>query len=53
MTTLIQKIKDIDWAEITENMHQNGYAVIPGLLEDEECERLKPIMKKPVYTGKE
>ena len=41
MTTLIQKIKDIDWAEITENMHQNGYAVIPGFLEDEECERLK------------
>lgn len=46
MTTLIQKIKDIDWAEITENMHQNGYAVIPGLLEDEECERLKADYEK-------
>ncbi|MDR2229007.1 MAG: 2OG-Fe(II) oxygenase [Flavobacteriaceae bacterium] len=46
MTTLIQKIKDIDWAEITENMHQNGYAVIPGFLEDEECERLKTDYEK-------
>jgi len=46
MTTLIQKIKDIDWAEITENMHQNGYAVIPGFLEGEECERLKTDYEK-------
>lgn len=46
MTTLIQKIKDIDWAEITENMHQNGYAVIPGFLEDQECERLKTDYEK-------
>lgn len=46
MTTLIQKIKDIDWVEITENMHQNGYAVIPGFLEDEECERLKTDYEK-------
>ncbi|OPB84996.1 prolyl 4-hydroxylase subunit alpha [Elizabethkingia ursingii] len=42
----MQKIKDIDWAEITENMHQNGYAVIPGFLEDEECERLKTDYEK-------
>jgi len=46
MTTLIQKIKDIDWVEITENMHQNGYAVIPGFLEDEECEHLKADYEK-------
>ncbi|KUY30298.1 prolyl 4-hydroxylase subunit alpha [Elizabethkingia ursingii] len=42
----MQKIKDIDWAEITENMHQNGYTVIPGFLEDEECERLKTDYEK-------
>ncbi|PUB30914.1 hypothetical protein C8J95_105236 [Elizabethkingia sp. YR214] len=46
MTTLIQKIKDIDWAEITENMHQNGYAVIPDFLKDEECEHLKTDYEK-------
>ncbi|MCL1672648.1 2OG-Fe(II) oxygenase [Elizabethkingia ursingii] len=46
MTTLIQKIKDIDWVEITKNMHQNGYAVIPGFLEDQECERLKADYEK-------
>ena len=46
MTTLIQKIKDIDWTEITESMHQNGYTVIPSFLKDEECERLKADYEK-------
>ncbi|MCL1669086.1 2OG-Fe(II) oxygenase [Elizabethkingia ursingii] len=46
MTTFIQKIKDIDWAAITESMHQNGYAVIPSFLKDEECERLKADYEK-------
>ncbi|HFK5509497.1 2OG-Fe(II) oxygenase [Elizabethkingia anophelis] len=41
MATLIQKIKDIDWEKITEDMHQNGYAIIPNLIDNDSCEELK------------
>ena len=41
MEEIIQKIENTDWQEITETMHQNGYAIIPGLLSDEQCEILK------------
>lgn len=41
MTDIIQKIKETDWQHITEEMHQKGYAVIPNLISDDECEDLK------------
>ena len=41
MTTLIQKIENIDWEKITEDMHQNGYAIIPNLIDNRSCEELK------------
>jgi hypothetical protein len=41
MDEIIQKIENTDWQEITGTMHQNGYAIIPGLLSDEQCEILK------------
>ncbi len=41
MATLMQKIKDIDWEKITEDMHQNGYAIIPNLIDNDSCEELK------------
>ncbi|CAM3668154.1 2OG-Fe(II) oxygenase [Elizabethkingia bruuniana] len=41
MTTLIQKIENIDWEKVTEDMHQNGYAIIPGLIDNKSCEELK------------
>lgn len=40
MTDIIQKIKNTDWQNITEAMHQNGYALIPNLLSDDECDSL-------------
>lgn len=38
---LIQKIKAANWSQITEAMHQNGYAIIPGLLSNDQSEGLK------------
>jgi uncharacterized protein len=35
------KIPNLDWQAITDAMHQNGYAIIPNLINNEECEALK------------
>lgn len=37
MTDLIQKINNTDWQQITQEMHQNGYAIIPQFLSDHQC----------------
>lgn len=41
MQNIIQKIENADWQSITETMHQNGYAIVPKLLSDKQCEVLK------------
>lgn len=41
MNDIIRKIEKIDWQKITEAIHQNGYAIVPDLLSDAECEKLK------------
>ena len=47
MQTVIQKIEDAAWGEITEAMHQNGYAILPNLLTGEQCEALKANYDNP------
>jgi hypothetical protein len=46
MTALIQKIENIDWDKVTEDMHQNGYAIIPNLIDNRSCEELKTDYEK-------
>ncbi len=41
MQTITQKIEEAAWDTLTEEMHQNGYAILPGLLTEEQCEVLK------------
>jgi uncharacterized protein len=41
MDDFIKKAANTDWQSVTENMNQNGYAIIPNLLSNEECEMLK------------
>jgi uncharacterized protein len=41
MNNIIRRIENIDWQNVTEALHQNGYAVIPALLSDNECKALK------------
>nr|WP_315034270.1 2OG-Fe(II) oxygenase [uncultured Chryseobacterium sp.] len=47
MTSLIQKIKNIDWQHITEKMHDNGYATISNLLSEEDCSSLISAYNQP------
>lgn len=39
--SVIQKIENADWQNISETIHQNGYAIILNLLSDQQCETLK------------
>ncbi|WP_026966599.1 2OG-Fe(II) oxygenase [Algoriphagus terrigena] len=47
MQTITQKIEDAAWGSITEEMHQNGYAILSGLLTEEQCEALKAAYDNP------
>jgi len=47
MQEIIQKIADADWQGVTEAMHRNGYAIVPKLLSDEQCEGLKADYDNP------
>jgi hypothetical protein len=47
MNDIITKIENADWQGITDTMHHNGYAIIPGLLSDEQCEKLKSGYNNP------
>ncbi|AZA76847.1 prolyl 4-hydroxylase subunit alpha [Chryseobacterium sp. G0186] len=40
MTDIIQKINNTNWHQITEAMHQNGYALIPQFLSEDQCNML-------------
>lgn len=41
MKDLIQNVEGRNWNNITVAMHQKGYAILPKLLTEEQCERLK------------
>lgn len=41
MEKIVQRIQNIEWKDVTASMHQNGHALIPGLLANDECEELK------------
>ncbi len=41
MQNIQQTIENTDWQGITETLHQNGYALLPGLLTEDQCEMLK------------
>ena len=37
---LQQRIKEVNWTEVTESMHTKGYAQIPNILSADECDAL-------------
>lgn len=41
------RTENIDWRLVTEKMHANGYAVVPGFLTENECEALKANYHNP------
>jgi len=38
--TILERIENTDWADVTENMHTKGYACISNILSKEECDTL-------------
>lgn len=52
MQDVIKKIETTDWQNITESMHEKGYAIVPDLLSDQECEILKAEYSNPTAYRK-
>ncbi|MBO0322304.1 2OG-Fe(II) oxygenase [Muricauda sp. CAU 1633] len=42
-----QAMPQIDWTLVHENLHQNGYAIVPSFLSSSECEDLVQLYQKP------
>ena len=40
MQNITSKLASVNWQNITEEMHQKGYALLPKLLTDEHCQEL-------------
>ncbi len=40
MESLTEKINSIDWQNITGEMNEKGFAIVPDLLSDEQCNEL-------------
>lgn len=47
MEDILYKINKADWEGITEAMHQNGYAILPNLLSDQQCRSIRSGYNKP------
>lgn len=47
MENVISRIASADWEQIALEMHQKGYAIIPKLLNEEQCETLKQNYQHP------
>ena len=37
----MERINDLDWESISESMHKNGYALLPGILTKNDCQQLR------------
>jgi hypothetical protein len=40
MGSIIERIENFDWAALREQLHSKGYAVLPKVLDNQECEML-------------
>ena len=47
-----QKLQETDWEIVANEMHQNGFAILPNLLSDEQCEALKAAYNNPTAYRK-
>jgi hypothetical protein len=44
---MIEKIKALNWHDIAEEMHEKGYAIVPKLLSNDQCEELIAAYNSP------
>lgn len=47
MQDIATTLASVNWQNITEEMHEKGFSVIPNLLTNEQCEQLKENYHNP------
>lgn len=52
MNNIQEKIASTDWQAVTEEMHSKGYALVPNLLTDRDCEMLIDNYSNPSFYRK-
>lgn len=52
MNTITERIQTLDWTNATENMHNNGYAVLRNVLTEDECDALITQYNEPQHFRK-
>jgi hypothetical protein len=52
MESIESRIAATDWSAVTESMHNNGYAIVPKILTEDECENLKSNYGNPEWYRK-
>ena len=49
---IISKLDNIDWPAFSETMHEKGYAIIPNILTETQCQQLKHDYDNPNFYRK-
>lgn len=52
MTNIAERLAAIDWQHVAEEMHSKGYAVVPSLLTEAECDKLIAGYEQPKFYRK-
>ena len=52
MNTIKDRTDAVDWQSVSDSMHEKGYALVPGLLTDEECRQILQDYAAPVLYRK-
>ncbi|MFS4492542.1 2OG-Fe(II) oxygenase [Maribacter sp. 2308TA10-17] len=47
MESLSSKIAAIDWQKVTSEMHEKGYAIVPNVLSEKQCQELIDLYENP------
>lgn len=47
MKTIQEKIQAVDWQEVTEELHERGYSILPKLISEEKCQSLVNLYDEP------
>lgn len=47
MDAIVKQIRQIDWHHVAENLHRNGYTLIPGILQQRQCHALIDLYQNP------
>src|SRR5262245_49774633 len=52
MENIQSRLSNIDWKTVTDSMNDNGYAIVPAVLSNVQCEGLKDNYNNPAFYRK-